>query len=396
MGMKWASAVSVEPHLEQAVADAGVEVARRLATASPSLIVGFVSAHHEADYERLPELVAERFDRALLVGCSAGGVIGGGKEVERAPGLSLTGAVLPGVELSGFHHQTGVLPDPVAQPEEWASLVRVPAARQPQFLLLGDPFTCDPEVFVHGLDQSFPESRTIGGLASGGQESGANVLYLGDQIYRAGLVGVAMHGDIVVDTIVAQGCRPIGEPMFVTSCQRNIVRELDGRTPVQVLHELFESLEQRDQELFRQSLFLGLVMSDARQEYHRGDFLIRNIVGIDGKTGALAIAALARQNQVVQFHLRDAQTSAQDLEELLSRYRQGEGGAAAEGSLLFSCLGRGEHLYGRPNHDTDVFRRHLGDIALGGFFCNGEIGPVHGTTFVHGYTSAFGIFRGRG
>jgi small ligand-binding sensory domain FIST len=94
---------------------------------------------------------------------------------------------------------------------------------------------------------------------------------------------------------------------------------------------------------------------------------------------------------VVQFHLRDARTSADDLDQLLARHR-----GTPAGSLLFSCLGRGTHLYGRADHDTDLVRRHFGDVPLGGFFCNGEIGPVQGTTFLHGYTSAFGLFRPRG
>jgi small ligand-binding sensory domain FIST len=97
---------------------------------------------------------------------------------------------------------------------------------------------------------------------------------------------------------------------------------------------------------------------------------------------------------VVQFHLRDAATSAHDLEAVLARYQEGPPRRPA-GSLLFSCLGRGEHLYGRPDHDTAAFQRRLGPVPLGGFFCNGEIGPVHGSTFLHGYTSAFGLFRKR-
>jgi small ligand-binding sensory domain FIST len=214
-------------------------------------------------------------------------------------------------------------------------------------------------------------------------------------MYRAGLVGVAMCGDIEVDTIVAQGCRPIGEPMFVTGCQRNIVRELDGRPALKVLQELYQHLEARDQELFRHSLFLGIVMDESRQQYRQGDFLIRNIVGMDSATGALAIGAMLRESLVVQFHLRDAETSAEDLDELLARHARGGHGRGVEGSLLFSCLGRGAALYGRPDHDSEVFRRRLGEIPLGGFFCNGEIGPLHGSTFLHGYTSAFGLFRSR-
>ena len=181
--------------------------------------------------------------------------------------------------------------------------------------------------------------------------------------------------------------------MFLTRCDRNIVWELDGQQPLAVLRELHDRLDARDRELARHSLFVGIAMKEDRHEYQQGDFLIRNLVGIDSASGALAVGAKLEENSVAQFHLRDAKTSAEDLEELLGRYEQACGTARPEASLLFSCLGRGQFLYGQPDHDSDLFRRHFGAIPPGGFFCNGEIGPVHGTTFLHGYTSAFGLFR---
>jgi len=234
----------------------------------------------------------------------------------------------------------------------------------------------------------------VHGVASGGRQPGSHALYLGDAVHRAGLVGVALSGNLAVDTIVAQGCRPIGEPMFVTAADRNVIRGLDGRPPLAVLEALHERLDPRDRQLARHSLFLGIVMKEDRVEYHQGDFLIRNLVGIDPTSGALAIGALVESGAVVQFHLRDATTSAEDLTALLRRHR-GAATTPVQGALLFSCLGRGQFLYGHPDHDSAAFRAELGAVPLGGFFCNGEIGPVHGTTFLHGYTSAFALFRGR-
>ena len=109
----------------------------------------------------------------------------------------------------------------------------------------------------------------------------------------------------------------------------------------------------------------------------------------------MAIGELLKEGQLVQFHLRDAETSAEDLTAVLERYAVENRENQVHGALLFSCLGRGQYLYGRPNHDTDIFHEKLGPVPLGGFFCNGEIGPVSGTTFLHGYTSSFGIFRPR-
>ena len=184
-------------------------------------------------------------------------------------------------------------------------------------------------------------------------------------------------------------------PFFVTHCQDNVLQRLDGQPPVELVEELFEAASASDRELFRNSLFLGLEMQSDQGEYAQGDFLIRSIIGIDPDDGALAIAAPLRPSQVVQFHLRDAKASAEDLERCLNRYSVEVGGSKARGALLFSCLGRGVGLYGSRDHDSRAFYSRVGEVPLTGFFCNGEIGPVRTQTFLHGYTSAFAIFRER-
>jgi len=392
--MQWASTVSTEPLLERAVAQATAALRSQLSASQADLMVAFASHHHAAQFDRLPEFVKAEAAVGVLVGASAGGVIGGGREIEQHPGLSLTAAVLPNVELTGFHVEAHGVPEDEA-PAAWQALTGVSAARAPHFVLLPDPFSFDAEAFIKGLDRTYPDSRKIGGLASGGQQPGTNALFLDGTVYRSGLVGVALAGDVQVDTIVAQGCRPVGQPMFATKCQRNILCELDGEPAVKALHDLYEQLDASDQALAQHSLFVGIVMKRDRQEYGQGDFLIRNVIGIEPQRGALAVGALLEENSVIQFHLRDSKTSAEDLDQLLGRYRDDAAYAPPHGALLFSCLGRGIHLYGRPDHDTDAVRRYLGDLPLGGFFCNGEIGPVHDTTFLHGYTSAFGLFRSR-
>lgn len=369
--------MSAAARLEDAVAETAARVRRELGDATPDLAVVFVSPHHMARYDAVPALVGAALGARTTIGCSAGGVIGGGHEIEGAPGFSLTAAHLPGVTLTPFHTRDPVPP-------------ALPADPPPQLVVFPEPFSFDAETFLRLVDHRLPGSTVIGGIASGARQPDQNALFLDGEVRRDGLVGVALAGDVVVDTIVAQGCRPIGEPMFVTRAERNFLYEVDGRSPAVVLSDLHRRASPRDQELFRASLFLGIVMRE-QEQYGQGDFLIRNVLGLDGKTGAVAVGALLRPGMVVQFHLRDARTSAEDLDAMLARYP-----AKAAGSLLFSCLGRGVHLYGRPDHDTDLVRTHLGALPLGGFFCNGEIGPIQGTTYLHGYTSAFGLFRPRG
>jgi small ligand-binding sensory domain FIST len=388
--MKWSSTVSTEPDLDAAVHETVSRVRSQLG-AAPDLAVVFVSAHHAPRYRELAVLLRRALGPRVLIGCSAGGVIGGGREVEESPGLSLTAALLPEVELTPF--RVGDI-DELMRHDSWRRLLAASSGSAPAFLLLADPFTFDTETFIQGLDAGFPTSPKIGGLASGAHRPGGNALYLDDAMIDSGLVGVACCGNVCIDTLVAQGCRPIGDPMFITRCQHNAITALDGRPPLAVLQELFGRLEPRDQQLFRHSLFVGVVMREKTDVYRQGDFLIRNVVGLDAERGALTVGAVLAEGTIVQFHLRDAKTSAADLEEMLS-HLPAAAREHARGSLLFSCLGRGKHLYGRVDHDTDAFRRHLGDVPLGGFFCNGEIGPVHGATFLHGYTSSFGLFRPR-
>ena len=391
--MKWSSAVSERPSLTEAVAECAANIREDLGDHALDLTIAFVSEHHAPAYENVPELLRDELGESLLLGCSGGGIIGAGREVELRPGFALSAAHLPGVELAPIHIEGDALPDGDAGPEKWEELVGVSASKEPDFLLLADPFSMRSEALLMGPDFAFPRSAKIGGIASGGRQPESNALYLCDSVHKSGLVGLAMHGEVTVDTIVAQGCRPIGEPMLVTSCHRNVILELDGRKPLDALREIFAEVSDRDRELAQHSLFLGVVMDELNDSPQLGDFLIRNLIGMDHNRGALAVGEILKEGQTVQFHLRDAVTSAQDLDALLTRYASGHPIYADSGALLFSCLGRGSYLYGRADHDTDMFRDKIGNLPLTGFFCNGEIGPVGGTTFLHGYTSSFGIIR---
>ena len=393
--MKWASAISEHTSLEQAIDECGSEIQAQFGNVQPDLSVVFAAPHYQAEYGQLVDLVQRRLGQTTVLGCSGGGIIGNGLEVEQRPALSITAAEMPGVDIVGFHLESDTLPDLDAAPDAWQDLVGVSPEQNPHFVMLADPFSFPVPNLLMGLDYAFGGAAKIGGLASGAQQQGENALFLGDQVYRSGAVGVALHGNIIVDTVVAQGCRPVGQPMRVTKCARNVLAELDGQPPVDVLKDLFQMSDDRDRRLMRSSLFLGVVMDELIDNPRQGDFLIRNLAGMDERTGVLAIGEILKEGQLVQFHLRDAQTSAEDLTEALGQYAVENVENQAQGALLFSCLGRGQYLYGRPNHDTDLFRDKLGSVPLGGFFCNGEIGPVSGTTFLHGYTSSFGIFRAR-
>ncbi len=391
--MRWGSGVSDETDLETAFNETSAAIDSQLAGARADWVVPFVSEHHMQHFDQLHGLLRERYPDALVFGCSAKCVIGSGRELEDSAGLALSAAHLPGVTLHRFHLDTESLPAVGASAAEWHEAVGIASDLDCDFLILADPFAGSAEQWIAGLDRAYPRSVKIGGIASAGTHPGNNWLYLGDEIHRSGVIGVALSGDVGIETVVAQGCRPVGNPMFVTRVKDNLLLEVDGESPVDVLQEIFARADEREKVLFQTSLFLGIEMRATQTEYHQGDFLIRNLLGGDEATRGLYVAAPLRETQVVQFHLRDAQTAIDDLDK---RLRDGAAHLSnARGALLFSCLGRGRNLYGRDGHDSELFARHAGEVPLSGFFCNGEIGPVQEQTFLHGYTSAFAIFRSR-
>ncbi|MBW4524374.1 MAG: FIST C-terminal domain-containing protein [Phormidium tanganyikae FI6-MK23] len=410
--MRWASALSTRPFLEAAVEEV-VSQAQAILQASADLGFVFISSAFASEYSRLLPLLRDKLPGVSIVGCSGGGIVGmtqrgKAREVEEEPALSLVLAHLPEVQIKPFYVSASDLPDLDSPPDTWTDLIGVSPAESPNFVLLADlPRVND---LLQGLDFAYPGAAKVGGLASSGMlGSGATGLFCDDRFYREGAVGVALSGNIVLDTIVAQGCRPIGQPYWVTEGERNILlamQEDDGsglpsdrcavnRSPLEQLQDLVQNLNEDDRQLAQQNhIFIGVAQNGFKQTLEPGDFLIRNLLGVDPRVGAIAIGDLIRPGQRIQFHLRDAETSGEDLDLLLRRYVQAsQSNPSAIGALMFSCLGRGEGLYGEPNFDSQLVNEYLEDLPIAGFFCNGEIGPVGGSTFLHGYTSVFGIYR---
>jgi small ligand-binding sensory domain FIST len=403
--MKWASVLkstegtpsssaTTDDSFKEVVSDLAKDLIDRLDGKNPDFLLAFISP----DYKKHFDAIVVELNNLLLptafIGCIAGGLIGDGQELEQQSAITLTGACLPGVKLGAFHVTNDFMPDLDDPPHSWEKLLEITAADNPSFVLVCDPFSFSIENFVQGLDYAFPKCVKIGGLASGGHKAGENRMIVNDRVYRAGLAGVYFSGNITIDAVVAQGCRLIGKSYHVTKCDANMLYELDGKPAFMVLKEVIDKLSERDQKLAREAIFLGVAMDEFKEKFGEGDFLIRNIYGIEPMSGALLVGEHLRPERTVQFHLRDAASSADDLRTMLKRYTEDHTKArTASGALLFSCLGRGQYLYGRANHDSELFTEYLGQIPLGGFFCNGEIGPVGASTFLHGYTSSFGIFR---
>jgi len=253
-------------------------------------------------------------------------------------------------------------------------------------MLLSDPFTFDLNAALPSIEAAAPGIPVFGGQASGAMAPGPHGLFLRDRVHGGGLVGVSFAGDLSVSTVVAQGCRPVGPPMFVTRCQGNLVLELDGKSPTDVLRTVYEDLPAEDQQRFRKSQLIGVQMRD-QDAYDTGDFLVRHILGVPEGARGVALGGSVERYAVVQLQVRDARSAHEDL------VRRLHGLPAPAGAMLFTCLGRGKGLYGEAHHDSRCFHEEVAPTPLAGFFANGEIGSVQSDLFVHGYTSVFATFR---
>ena len=389
--MQFASAMSREVQTAAAVAEVLDNVTNQLSEQSAHLSLVFASPHHLKDFPQQLQVLQERLSSQTLIGCTGGGVIGDRQEVEQRPALSLMAAHLPGVAITPFHIEQPELERETSE-SYWHERLGLSPEDNPTFILLPDPYVIDPRKLLDVLNSAYPQRPVLGGLASGGQSQSSCALFLDGEVLH-GAVGIALQGDFVLHTVVSQGCKPIGRPQFVTRCEDQIIYELSGRPALDVARETVGELSPEDQELARTALLIGRVVDEYKETFERGDFLIRTLLGADPKSGAIAVGETTRPGQTVQLHVRDADTAREDLTALMDALSPKLADRPAQAALVFSCNGRGAHLYGKPNHDSEMIAAATGDIPSAGFFCNGEIGPIGNSNFLHGFTASVGIFQ---
>ena len=388
--MKIHSALSTAEPTSAAVESVCREVLAGLGGSPVDLAFVFFSPNHTESAEFLASMVYEQLHPKVLLGCSAESVIGGEQEVEGQPALCLWAAHLPGSSLTPFHlgfRQYGENFTVTGWPEDMPGL-----ETQPSFLIIGEPFTTPTETLLEELGARYPGVPAIGGMASGGHEPGMNRLLFNDRLVEEGVVGVAVTGAVRIRTVVSQGCRPIGDRFMVTQAEQNIIHELSGKPALDRLREVFGLLSPAEQRQAERALHLGLVIDEHKDHFERGDFLIRNLVGADQRTGSFALTDLVNEGQTVQFQLRDAASASEDLHALMTGERHEHSDHPPVGALIFSCNGRGQRFFRTPHHDVAAVRQRMGAIPVGGFFAMGEIGPVGGNNFLHSYTASVALF----
>jgi small ligand-binding sensory domain FIST len=327
----------------------------------------------------------------LLAGCSSQGLIVEEHELEKNAGLTLGLYTLPGAELKAFHFtQTEV--EEANGPGYWHMETGVEPAETNGWLTFVDPFHLDTETWLRTWNEAYAPLPVLGGLASGDANDQRTQVYLNGDVFEEGGVAISVGGDVRLAGVISQGCTPIGETWTLTKVEQYVIHEIGNRPAYEVLAETVGALTPEEQRKARGNLFIGLVVNEYLDDFHRGDFLIRNLIGADPRTGSIAVSALPRTGQTVQFQRRDADAANEDMNELLGRAKRQLAHTTVYGGCLCSCNGRGRGLFGEPDHDARMVQQRLGPLGLAGFFCNGEIGPIGEKNFLHGFTASLALF----
>lgn len=382
--MPFAAALSQHPVATQAVGEVAGAVLEAIGPA-PDLAVLFVSAAHAGSLDDIATALRTLLSPDVLIGCTASSVVGGDHEVEGGSAVSLWAARVPSVtplRLVADNRHDGTVIGGVPSPELLDEDRRV-------LLVVADPYSFPADSFLAGLrEQVGLDLPVVGGLASAAQGPGGNRLVLGSEVFAEGAVAVIIGG-VDVATVVSQGCRPIGDPMTITRGEAHLIHELAGRPALDRVQELVASLGPGDLALAQQGLHVGRVIDERKLDYGRGDFLVRSVLGANRDTGAVAVGDQIDVGDTVQFQVRDASSADEDLRALMASGQAG-------GALLFTCNGRGSQLFGDADHDAGIVSAALDGAPMAGMSCAGEIGPIGGTSFLHGFTASVALFSDAG
>lgn len=376
---------------EAGLADWARRLRARLPAKEISLGLVFLSPKFFPHAAQVLEILRVHARIPLLAGCSGGGLVANAEELEGAGGLVLALYSLPGATLKGVR----ITEEQVAAAggeNFWPAETGVAKDKVNGWLAFVDPFHLDAEKWLCSWNENYSPLPVYGGLASGNFPEPLAQLYLDGEVFEDGGVAIAVGGDVALTGVISQGCTPIGEAWTLTRVQQNLIQHIANRPAYAVLSETVQQLPAEEQRKVAGNLHIGLVVNEYLENFQRGDFLVRNLLGGDPNSGVLAVGALPRMGQTIQFQRRDAAAASEDLNELLARAKKNLAGTEIYGGCLFCCNGRGKNLFGRPSHDSEMVQAHFGPTGVAGFFCNGEIGPVGEKNFLHGFTASLALF----
>lgn len=298
------------------------------------------------------------------VGTVGIGIIASGTEYLDQPALATMVAELPGDRYRVFSGRKGLK-----------------KGEQPHFgVIHADPETPDVAGLIADMSSKVASGYLVGGLSS----SRARSVQVANDVISGGLSGALFAESVGISTRLTQGCAPLPGRYRVTACDQNVIATLDGRPALEVMKKAIGEVLARDLRRTAHYIHVGLPVAGS----DRGDYLVRNLVGIDPKNGLIAIGDIVEPGAELMFCKRDAESARQDLRRILGELRE-EAPAGARGALYFSCVGRGEHMFGSRGAELGLVKEALGELALVGFFCNGEISHDR----LYGYTGVLTLFH---
>jgi small ligand-binding sensory domain FIST len=379
-----AAALSEHPLATHAVGEAAGALLEAGHGTPPDLLCVFVTGPQAGALEDVVRALRQLLEPRTTIGTTAVSVLGGSREVEEVAALSVFGLW---ADEPGSVRPVRITARPSPEGPELSGTDALDGAAG-TLVLLADPFTVPVDEVLEDLARRAPGLSVVGGLASAARGPGGNRMVLDGRLDDHGAVGVLLDPSVPVRTVVSQGCRPIGDPLTVTRAERNAILELAGRPALERLLGQLERLPEHERALAAHGLHLGRVIDEHRVDFERGDFLIRAVLGGDREAGAVVVGDEVAVGDTVQFQVRDADAADEDLRALMA---VAAGEAPGAGALVFTCNGRGSHLFGSPDHDASVISEHLGGAPVAGMFCAGELGPVGGQNFLHGFTASVAL-----
>jgi small ligand-binding sensory domain FIST len=387
MAVRIGAGVSTEPDARVGAIEAAAAAGAQLDGASADLVVLFASGTHVAAPEATLEGVHEALLPGQLVGCGAGGVLGEGRELEDGTAVAVWAMSFDDGEVTTFHAHA--VEEAGGETLGIEGLPRLEAGGA--LLLLPDLHSFPTDGLLSRMAESFPAMPVIGGVSSARGLDGGAVLFLGDEVHTEGAVGARFLG-IDLLPCVSQGAAPVGPEMTVTAADRQVIHELAGVPALEKLKEALSGLDDHEREMVESGLLLGIVIDSGKPDYGPGDFLVRGLLGADPESGAVVVGASVEPGAVVQLHARDAASADRDLQRALGLGMTALGDEPPAGALCFACNGRGRGMFGEPDHDAATLRSVLRGAPAAGFFAAGEIGPVGGESFLHGFTATVALF----
>jgi small ligand-binding sensory domain FIST len=382
-----ASRLVTGPYDEGQVREAAVQLRGQL-DGKPSFGLVFVTPDYADKAADLLEIVRVYGHVPTVVGCSGTGLVGRAQEQEEGSGFSLMVISMPGGKATSLNFSQDTV-EASTGPEYWHQRTGLKPADVKAWLVFLNPFSLNVEMWLKQWNQAYPHVPVFGGMANGVPGDPEAWVFCDDRVVPGG-VAIALQGDVAVQSVVSQGCKPIGEPLTVTHAERNVLLTLGSRPAYEVLSDVYKELTDTEREQAKGHLFAGIAVSEYLEEYKRGDFLVRNIIGADPKSGAVAINATPRVGQTLQYQLRDSRVATDELRRLLLG-QVARMDPVPYAGLLCTCHGRGKGLFGGPNHDASLVNEFYPGLPMAGLFANVQLGPVGDRSFAHGYTAALAL-----